>query len=247
MQKLLVQQVPPPAAAPSSQGTSQGPGFTQQQRSDIESIIRDYFIKNPEMIEELQALAQAEKLKRVITENKQALFHSPSHVTLGNPNGDVTMVEFFDYNCGFCKRALDDMMTLIKNNPNLRVVLKEMPVLSQGSLDAAMVAVAVAMQDKTGKRYVDFHQKLLSGRGQADKARALAVAREVGADMARIEKDMAGPQVKAALQESHQLAEALGFQGTPSYVIGNEAVVGAVGVAELQAKINKARCGKASC
>ncbi|MGD9921910.1 MAG: hypothetical protein AB7V13_10740, partial [Pseudorhodoplanes sp.] len=80
IQKLLVQQVPPPAAAPSSQGTSQGPGFTPQQRSDIESIIRDYFIKNPEMIEELQTLAQAEKLKRVITENKQALFHSPTHV-----------------------------------------------------------------------------------------------------------------------------------------------------------------------
>ena len=228
-------------------GAAQAQSFTPQQRGEIEAIIRDYFIKHPEMIEELQALAQSEKLKRAIVENKQALFHSPRQVTLGNPNGDVTMVEFFDYNCGFCKRALDDMMTLIKADPNLRVVLKEMPVLSQGSMDAAQVAVALAMQDKGGKRYLDFHQKLLTGRGQVDKARALAVAKEVGADMAKIEKDMNGAEVKAALQESFALAEALGFQGTPSYVVGNEAVVGAVGVKELQAKINNARCGKATC
>ncbi len=228
-------------------GAAQAQSFTPQQRGEIESIIRDYFIKHPEMIEELQTLAQSAKLTKAIVENKQTLLNSPRQVTLGNPNGDVTLVEFFDYNCGFCKRALEDMMTLIKDNPNLRVVLKEMPVLSQGSMDAAQVAVAVTMQDKSGKRYMDFHQKLLSGRGQADKARALAVAKEVGADMARIEKDMNGAEVKAALQESFALAEALGFQGTPSYVIGNEAVVGAVGVKELQAKINNARCGKATC
>ena len=228
-------------------GAAQAQSFTPQQRGEIESIIRDYFIKHPEMIEELQTLAQSAKLTKAIVDNKQTLFNSPRQVTLGNPNGDVTMVEFFDYNCGFCKRALDDMMTLIKDNPNLRVVLKEMPVLSQGSMDAAQVAVAVTMQDKSGKRYLDFHQKLLNGRGQVDKARALAVAKEVGADMAKIEKDMNGAEVKAALQESFALAEALGFQGTPSYVIGNEAVVGAVGVKELQAKINNARCGKATC
>jgi protein-disulfide isomerase len=221
--------------------------FTPQQRGEIEAIIRDYFMKHPEMIEELQTLAQSAKMKKVIVENKDALLNSPRQVTLGNPNGDVTMVEFFDYNCGFCKRALDDMMTLMKNNPSLRVVLKEMPVLGQGSVDAAQVAVAVAMQDKSGKRYLDFHQKLLNGRGQADKARAMAAAKEAGADMARVEKDMNSPEVKAALQESFTLAEALGFQGTPSYVIGNEAVVGAVGVRELQEKINTARCGKATC
>jgi len=235
------------AIAVVASGAAQAQSFTPQQRGEIEAIIKEYFIKHPEMIEELQALAQTEKQKRIISENKQALFESPRHVTLGNPKGDVTMVEFFDYNCGYCKRALDDMLVLIKDNPNLRVVLKEMPVLSQGSMDAAQVAVAVAMQDKGGKRYLDFHQKLLTGRGQVDKARALAVAKEVGADMGKVEKDMNGPEVKAALQESFALAEALGFQGTPSYVIGNEAVVGAVGVKELQTKINSARCGKATC
>jgi protein-disulfide isomerase len=129
-------------------GAALAQSFTPQQRGEIEAIIRDYFIKHPEMIEELQALAQTEKLKKVIAENKDVLFNSPRQVTIGNPNGDVTMVEFFDYNCGFCKRALDDMMTLIKNNPNLRVVLKEMPVLSRGSEEAAMVAAAIAMRTR---------------------------------------------------------------------------------------------------
>lgn len=221
--------------------------FNPQQRSEIEAIIRDYFIKHPEMIEELQQLAQSEKVKRAINEHKEVLLNSPRQVTLGNPQGDVTMVEFFDYNCGYCKRALDDMTTLLKNDPKLRVVLKEMPVLSQGSLEAAQVGAAITMQDKSGKRYLDFHQKMLGSRGQVDKARALAVAKEVGADMPRLEKDMASTEIKLALEESMKLAEVFGIQGTPSYVIGNEVLVGAVGLKELQAKINAARCGKATC
>jgi len=228
-------------------GAAQAQSFTPQQRGEIETIIREYFIKHPEMVEELQALAQAEKMKRVISENKDILLNSPRQVTLGNPKGDVTMVEFFDYNCGYCKRALDDMMVLLKNDPNLRVVLKELPVLSQGSMEAAQVGAALALQDQSGKRYLDFHQKLLTGRGQVDKARALAVAKEVGADTARLEKDMTSPEVKAALEESFKLAEAFSIQGTPSYVIGNDVLVGAVGLKELQAKINTARCGKATC
>jgi protein-disulfide isomerase len=222
-------------------------GFTAQQRGEIETIIREYFIKHPEMIEELQALAQAEKMKRTIFENKDVLLNSPRQVTLGNPQGDVTLVEFFDYNCGYCKRALDDMTALLKSDPKLRIVLKEMPVLSQGSLEAAQVGAALTMQDKSGKRYLDFHQKLLTGRGQVDKARAMAAAKEVGADMPRLEKDLASAEIKLALEESMKLAEAFGIQGTPSYVVGNEVLVGAVGLKELQAKINAARCGKATC
>ncbi len=230
-----------------SAGAAQAQSFTPQQKSEIESIIRDYFIKHPEAIEELQQLAQAARVKRLIAENRETLLNSPRHVTLGNPKGDVTLVEFFDYNCGYCKRALDDMLTLLKTDPNLKVVLKEMPVLSQGSLEAAQVGAALALQDKSGKRYLDFHQKLLLGRGQADKARALAVAKEIGADMARIERDMAGAEVKSALEESFKLAEAFNIQGTPSYVVGNDVLIGAVGLKELQAKIAGARCGKPAC
>src|SRR6187399_2610052 len=182
---------------------------TPAQRTEIEAIIKDYLIKNPEVLQEAygelekrQAAAEAEKHQSAVKEHATALFNSERQVVLGNPQGDVTMVEFFDYNCGYCKRALDDMTTLLKNDPKLRIVLKEMPVLSQGSLEAAQVAAALTMQDKSGKRYLDFHQRLMGGRGQADKARALAVAKEVGADMPRLEKDMASAEIKSALEES---------------------------------------------
>ncbi|MEX2036395.1 MAG: DsbA family protein, partial [Xanthobacteraceae bacterium] len=106
---------------------------------------------------------------------------------------------------------------------------------------------AVRMQDTTGKKYLQFHQKLLSGRGQADKARAIAVAKEVGLDMARLERDMTSDEARASLEESFKLAEKLGLNGTPSYVIGKNVVVGAVGLAALKEKVNAARCGKATC
>jgi protein-disulfide isomerase len=139
------------------------------------------------------------------------------------------------------------MLTLMKDDPKLKVVLKEFPVLGPGSVEAAQVAVAVRLQDNTGKKYLEFHQKLLGGRAHADRARALAVAKEIGMDMTRLEKDMAGPEVKATLQEDFKLADALGLNGTPSYVIGDNVVVGAIGLEALREKINTARCGKATC
>jgi protein-disulfide isomerase len=175
------------------------------------------------------------------------LFSSPRQVNLGNPQGNVTFVEFFDYNCGYCKRAMGDMLTLLKDDPNLKIVLKEFPVLGPGSVEAAQVAVAVRMQDKTGKKYLEFHQKLLGGRGQADRAHALAVAKDIGMNMAQIDKDMQSPEVKATLEENFKLAEQLGLNGTPSYVIGDNVVVGAIGLQGLEEKINTARCGKESC
>lgn len=228
--------------------------FSPAQRGEIESIIKDYLLKHPEVMQEVltemekrQALAETEKARGAIKANQQTIFNSTRQINLGNPKGDVTMVEFFDYNCGFCKRALDDMLTMIKSDPNLRVVLKEFPVLGRPSVEAAQVAIAVGMQDKSGKKYLEFHQKLLTGRGTVDKARALVVAKETGHDMARLEKDMASPEVRATLEESFKLAETLGLNGTPSYVIGNEAVIGAVGLAALKEKVNNARCGKPIC
>jgi protein-disulfide isomerase len=114
-------------------------------------------------------------------------------------------------------------------------------------VEAAKVAVAVRMQDKTGKKYLDFHQKLLGGRGKADKARALAVAKEVGMDMGRLEKDMGSDEARVSLEESLKLAETLGLNGTPSYVVGEDVVVGAVGLAALRSKISTVRCGKETC
>ena len=228
--------------------------FSASQRTAIESIVHEYLIAHPEVLQEAmnelekrQSAAEAEKHKVAVKDNASKLFSSPHQVVLGNPDGNVTFVEFFDYNCGYCRGAMNDMLTLMRDDAKLKVVLKEFPVLGPGSLEAAQVAVAVRMQDTTGKKYLDFHTKLLGGRGQADKARALGVAKEVGLDMNRLEKDMTSPEVNETLQETFKLAEALGLNGTPSYVIGSDVVVGAIGLAGLQGKVSTARCGKVNC
>jgi len=232
-----------PAALP-----AQAQSFSADQREEIGHIVKDYLVAHPEVIQDVMAelekrqqSAEAEKHRAAVVENKATIFTSPHQVVLGNPQGNVTMVEFFDYNCGFCKRALGDMLDLIKSDSNLKFVLKEFPVLGEGSVEAARVAVAARMQDTTGKKYIEFHQKLLGSRGAADKMRALAVAKEVGFDMARIEKDMGSDEVKKTIEENMKLAEALGVNGTPSYVVGEEVVVGAVGIDALREKINAER------
>jgi len=228
--------------------------FYDTQRGDIETIVRNYLVTHPEVLEEAmnelskrQAAAEQAKHEASIAQNADAIFNSPRGVVLGNKDGDVTFVEFFDYNCGYCKRAMADMLDLLKNDPKLKVVLKEFPVLSEGSVEAAKVAVAVRMQDPTGKKYLDFHQKLLGGRGPADKARAIAAAKDAGLDTARIEKDIASPEVRATIEENFKLAEEMGMNGTPSYVIGKQIVIGAVGLEGLKEKVGIARCGKATC
>jgi protein-disulfide isomerase len=228
--------------------------LTDKDRPEIEAIVKDYLLKNPEILrdaldvlEKRQSQEEQNKQRQVISSNAKLIFDSPRGPVFGNPQGDVTLVEFFDYNCGYCKRAMQDVMQLTKDDPKLKVAFKEFPVLGPGSVDAAKVAVAVRMQDKGGK-YVEFHRRLLGGRGEANKERALAAAKDAGFDMARIDKDLQSPEIDATLKESAQLAESLGLNGTPTFVIADELVVGAQGYDALKSKIDAARkCGKATC
>ncbi len=258
---LAAAQTPPaptsPAATPAARpvpvhspaaATPSAPTFSADQRHEIENIIRNYLVQHPdvlhdamEALDKQQQQADADKARATIEKDHATIFNSPHQVVLGNPQGNVTMVEFFDYNCGFCKRALPDMLELLKTDPDLKFVLKEFPVLGPGSVEAAHVAVAARMQDSSGKKYIEFHQKLLGGRGPADKARAIAVAKEVGFDMPRLEKDMDSDEVKKTIDEDMKLADALGVSGTPSYVVGDEVVEGAVGLADLREKIKAER------
>jgi protein-disulfide isomerase len=230
-----------PQAAPAQ-------SFSEPQRAEIQKIVREYLLANPDVLEEVsaelnkrQAVAEAAKQASAVKKHSDALFNSPRGVIVGNREGDVNFVEFFDYNCGYCKRAMTDMLDLMKTDPKVRVVLKEFPVLGQGSVEAAQVAVAVRMQDPSGKKYLDFHQKLLNSRGQIDKAKAVAAAKEAGLDMARLDKDLASPEIKATLEENFKIAEDMGLNGTPSYVIGQQVIVGAVGLDQLKEKIATAR------
>jgi protein-disulfide isomerase len=219
-------------------------------RSDVEKIVRETLIKNPEILQEAMAelekragAEEAARRKDVLAAYRDRLIASPHSMVLGNPKGDVTVVEFFDYNCGYCKRALTDLLELMKTDDKVRVVLKDFPVLSEPSVDVAKVALAAKAQ-ATPAKFLEFHQKLMGGRAQANRERALAVAKEVGLDMTRLAKDIDGEEVKASLQENLQLAQDLGLNGTPSYVVGDSVLVGAVGLAKLQEQVKATR---ASC
>jgi protein-disulfide isomerase len=230
---------------------------------EVGQIVKDYLVKHPEAVGEIMvgvlkhrpiAKTNAENgaatsggsakpadRSEAVAANAPALFSSPHQVTLGNPNGDVTLVEFFDYSCGFCKRALPDMLTLIKDDPNLKVVLKELPILGPGSVEAARIAIAVRMQDPEGQKYLAFHQELLGSPGHAGKDRALEAAKDQGLDLAQLERDVGSDEVGATISEDGKLAAALGIRGTPGYVVGDKVVIGAVGIAALKEKIAAAR------
>lgn len=234
---------------------------------EVGEIAKNYFIKHPEAVG--QILAEILKNRRAanvaasigvspgpnaqtngnraaaVTNNAALLFSSPHQVTLGNPHGDVTLVEFFDYNCGYCKRALPDMLTLLKDDPKLKIVLKEFPILGPGSLEAARVAVAVRMQDPGGQKYIAFHQELLGSQGSASQDKALVAAKDQGLDMVRLERDMASDEVGITLKEDAQLASALGITGTPGYVIGKDVVLGAIGRTGLKRQIDAERGAEA--
>jgi protein-disulfide isomerase len=245
-------------------------GHAQAPREEIEAIIKDYLAAHPEEVGEIvkgyltkhpEAIREilVELIKRrqtsegtgtnlkttdrsaAVKENAALLFSSPHQVTLGDPKGDVTLVEFFDYNCGYCRRALPDMLTLMKDDAKLKIVLKEFPILGPGSSEAAQIAVAVRMQDPEGKKYLAFHRRLLGTPGPAGKDKALAAAKEEGLDIARLEQDMASQEVRATIDENMKLASALGIRGTPGYVIGDNVVLGAVGSAALKSTIDSAR------
>ncbi|KMO30323.1 DSBA oxidoreductase [Methylobacterium tarhaniae] len=235
---------PAPAAAPMSDA----------QRQAIEGVVRDYLLKNPEILQEAmtelekrqqeaQKVAQASALK----ETRDTLHNSPHGFVAGNPNGDVTLVEFFDYNCGYCKRALTDIQTLIKGDPKLKVVLRDFPVLGPDSLEASKVALAAKQQLK-GDKLFDYHIRLLESRGRVNGERAIAVAKEMGLDVAKLQKDMQAPDIQAALQENVGLGDKLGLSGTPAFIIGDEIIPGAVGVEPIRKTVAGMRqCGHATC
>ncbi len=228
---------------------------------ELRALVRDYVTKHPDILRDVLVDAMknqpaaaapasvapaspppaASNPAAAVKSNAAALFRSAHQVTLGNPNGDVTMVEFFDYNCGFCRGALPALLALLQDDPKLRIVLKEWPILGPGSVDAAHVAVAVRMQDPRGQKYLVFHRKLLGDPGPADKDKALAVAAGVGLDMVRLKRDMASDEPLVTIDEDNDLARALSIDGTPGYVIGDTVVPGAVGLAALKDYIAKAR------
>jgi protein-disulfide isomerase len=227
--------------------------FSADQKEEIGQIVRDYLLANPEVLEDaINVLRErrdkeaSEASAQAVEDKGEAIFNSKNQIVLGNPDGPITLVEFFDYNCTYCKRAVSDMTALIDANPDLRMVLKEFPILTDGSLEAARIAAAV--QKLAPESYLAFHVELFSRPGQADAAKALEVASDVGLDADAVKKAAEDPAITANISEVHDLAVALGITGTPSYVIGKEVVAGAIGFDALQEKVTAMRqCGATVC
>lgn len=218
----------------------------------LNPMIESYLMGDPSILQRLSGaletqmnVAAREQSTKAIASMKEAIFNDPNQVVLGNPDGDVTLVEMFDYNCSYCRGALPDLATLLADDPNLRVVLKEFPILSNESIDAARIAVLVNDADVD---YWAFHEALFTSRGQVDKKVALAAAADLGLSPVSLELQMQEPRVSETIQTSYRIAKALNITGTPTYIIGNEVIPGAIGLDELKSRIaNMRACGQTQC
>lgn len=216
-------------------------------RAQVEQIVHDYLLDHPEVIRdaiaELQRREDAAQKKAAldaVESNRALLVASPHQAVLGNPKGDITVVEFFDYNCPYCRQSAGDITTILGEDRNVRVVLKEWPILGSDSVEAAQVSIAARIQDG-GARFQEFHEKLLGMRGRASRAAAVEAASAAGYDPQKIESDLNGDEAKKTIVEVASLAKALNVSGTPTFVIGKQAVAGAIGVDALRKLIGKAR------
>ncbi|MEP1208279.1 MAG: DsbA family protein [Rhizobiaceae bacterium] len=222
-------------------------------RPEIEKIIREYLLANPQLMLEVQQALETQqrqeaeqRAKAALAQNSEVIFNSPNQGIIGNKDGDVTVVEFFDYNCGFCSRAMNDMNALLANDSKLKFVMKELPILSEGSVEASRISTAVYRLYPA--KYGEFHNQLLGSPGQKDGNRALRVAQSLEMDINAINEEAQKEDVLGAFREANDLATSLGINGTPSYVIGDEVVFGALGEAVLREKIeNMRKCGKTVC
>jgi protein-disulfide isomerase len=224
-----------------------------QQKKEFGDFIKEYLIAHPEVMLDVQAAldkkqdeARLEQSNKAISGNKDLIFNAKYDMTIGNPKGDVTVVEFFDYNCGYCRHALSDMDTLLQKDKNIRFVLKEFPILGPESVAASKVSDA--FRKLAPEKYGQFHHTLLGSDGRATEDSAIEVATSLGVSENAIRQEMAKSPNDASVKETYQLATDLGLTGTPSYVIGNEAVSGAIGLDALTEKVDNVRaCGKTAC
>jgi protein-disulfide isomerase len=213
-------------------------------RPAIEAIIREYLLQNPEVILEavraMQERQQAEERQRVaavLAARRAELYQDAAAPVAGNPRGDVTVVEFFDYQCRYCKTVVPALRQLLEQDRQVRFVFKEFPILGPESVLAARAALAARAQGK----YVAFHQALMAQGGPLTLPEILRVAAQVKLDPARLQADMEAPEIRQAIQKNLALAQELGIRGTPVFVIGGELVTGALELDALKDLVAKAR------
>lgn len=212
-------------------------GFSTAQKDVINRMIREYILEHPEILPEAIQILQKRTKREVLNKNHSLLYSDGYSYVGGNKNGDVTLIEFFDYNCGFCKRALGTVERLKKEDPNLRVIYKEFPILSETSHTASKAAMASLLQGK----YAAFHKALLKNTGKLTEDRLFEIAKIVGLDTDRLIADMTNPDYERFININHSLAQALEITGTPGFIIGENIIPGAVPYEKLAELIARER------
>ena len=222
-------------------------GYLESENASLagfDALARNYILDHPDVIieaiqrlDESNKLAETNEITVAIRDNSTELFNSQSSPWIGNPNADVTLVEFFDYNCPYCRKAVPTISNAVDSDNLIRVVFKEWPILGPGSEFAARAALASHMQGK----YEAFHQALMKSPGSVDESTTLDVAAKVGLDIDRLRRDMNAAEIKAELERNFALAEKLRITGTPTFIVGEEIIRGLVERLALQQAITNAR------
>ena len=214
------------------------------QKAEIEKIVHDYLMEHPEVIRDaIQALQakeeenKADAQTQAVSANKEQLLNDPATPVAGNPVGDVTIVEFFDYHCPYCKTVAAPLNQLLQEDKGVRLVLKEFPILGEDSVLASHAALASVGQGK----YWEFHQALMEHKGKFDMDVLKSIAAKVGIDPAKLEADMGQQQIEPMISANHKLARALDLNATPTFIIGDQVIEGAVPLERLKELIKQVR------
>ena len=226
--------------------------LTDANQRAIEQLIRNYIMNNPEVIvESVQRMgareqaANHQKQRQVLANLREALENDPGSHVGGNPDGDVTVVEFFDYRCTYCKKFMPNLAELLRKDANVRVVFKEYPILGPDSVVASRAALAARRQNED--LYVPFHNALMESRGVFSERRILNIASEIGLNADQLRRDMASADIERIISRNYAHAEALGIQGTPGFVIGDQVVPGYINDEQLASLIGEARKSCLTC
>ncbi len=224
--------------------SAQAAEFTDAEKAEIGPIVKEYLLKNPEILKDVSAALQKKEAEQQasvassgIKQNAETIFRATGDQSEGNLKGKVTVVEFFDYNCPYCKRMTPAVAALLEGDKDVRVVMKEFPILGEGSVFASRAAAASVLQGK----YWPFHRALLAAEGRVDAGRVMKIARDIGIDTDRLTKDMMSADISKMLQINNDLAGKLGINGTPAFIIGDQLYPGAIEASQLLAIVAEAR------
>lgn len=237
-----------PPVASLSHAETPAMSLSAAQQAEVQALIRAYLLENPEVILEsvrqYQAKQEAQsqqEARAALVSNRGQIENDASTPFAGNPKGDVTIVEFFDYNCGYCKKMIPIIQELLASDKNIRYVFKELPILRPDSATAAKAALAVwkIAPDK----YFAFHAALMSGRGELNEDRLFKTAETVGVDRDKLKAALADPAIEQALRRNMEMSRLLGINGTPAFIIGDQLLPGAIDLATMREAVAKKRAG----